>query len=98
MRKTLLVLVVVAGLTCVWLALRRNSIHQLTVRTYFRHAQSLQRGTAVWVDGVEVGSVSSISVRPELGERPVEVVIAIRTAYDLRIPNESIALLSVQGV
>jgi ABC-type transporter Mla subunit MlaD len=97
MRRTLLILVVFAAVICLWLALRENSIHRLSVRTYFRHAQSLQRGMAVWVDGVEVGSVTSVSLRPELGERPLEILMGIRTPFDLRIPNGSIASLSAQG-
>ena len=97
MRKTLLILALVVAI-CAWLVLRRSPSHRLSVRTYFRHAQSLQLGTPVWVDGVEAGSVTSINVRPELGERPVEVVMAIQTPYDLRVPNGSTASLSAQGV
>jgi phospholipid/cholesterol/gamma-HCH transport system substrate-binding protein len=98
MRKALFILAIVALVTCLWLTLRENSIRRLSVRTYFRNARSLQRGTPVRVDGVEVGFVTSVSVRPELGERPVEVLMEIRMPYDLRIPSGSIASLSAQGV
>jgi phospholipid/cholesterol/gamma-HCH transport system substrate-binding protein len=96
MRKGVLALIVIAVAICLWLSLRPPS--QLNVRTYFHNAANLQRDTSVWVDGVEVGSVTSVAVRPELGERPVEVLMTIRTPYELRIPKGSIASLSTQGV
>lgn len=86
-----------AALVCVWMALRRNSTHRLDVRTYFRHAD-LERGTLVSVDGLVLGSVKNVTVRPEVGERPVEVEMEIRTPYDLQIPTGSIAEVTSQGV
>jgi ABC-type transporter Mla subunit MlaD len=97
MRKMLLVLVVVLAAVGLWFSLQSHPTYRLSLRTYFHHAQSLQPGTPVWVDGVEVGSVTSISVRPELSELPVEVLMETRTPYDLRIRG-SIVSLSAQGV
>lgn len=63
-----------------------------------RHAQNVKRGMPVCVDGVNVGSVTSITVRPELGDRPVEVVLSLRTPYELRIPEGSTAQLAEPGI
>jgi ABC-type transporter Mla subunit MlaD len=53
---------------------------------------------AVRVDGVNVGTVTSVYVRPERSERPIEVLMAIRTSYDLAIPNDSLVTLTTDGV
>lgn len=50
------------------------------------------------VDGVVVGEAASLRVRPELGERPVEVQMTISTSYELGIPNDAMASLSTEGV
>jgi len=42
--------------------------------------------------------VQSVRVRPELGVRPVEVLMLISTPYELRIPNDSTVQLSTEGV
>jgi ABC-type transporter Mla subunit MlaD len=98
MRKVFIALVVCFGLLSVWLAFRKTPTHQLNVRTYFQNAQSLQRGTPVWIDGVQAGSVTDVRIRPEPSERPVEVLMAITTTYELSIPRDSRATLSAQGV
>lgn len=86
------------GLVGVWLTLREASIHRLKIKTYVSSAQTLKRGTPVWVDGVHVGSVTSVRLRPEVSGRPVEVVMQIETPYELTIPSDSVAKLSAQGV
>ena len=55
-------------------------------------------GAPVCVDGVKPGVVKSMRVRPELGERPVEVLMSISTGYELRIPNDSTVILSTEGI
>jgi len=52
----------------------------------------------VCVDGVQVGSVASVMVKPELGDRPVEVVLLLQTRYDLRIPVDSVAQVAEPGI
>jgi len=52
----------------------------------------------VCVDGVKLGVVTSVRVRPELGERPVEVLMAISTPYELHIPTDSTVAISTEGV
>jgi phospholipid/cholesterol/gamma-HCH transport system substrate-binding protein len=101
MRKLVLALIVVAGLVLVSFAVfrtARSTSYRLHVKTYFRTANSLKAGALVRVDGVDVGSVTSVRVRPELGEHPVEVLISVSTPYPLNIPNDSTASLSTAGV
>jgi phospholipid/cholesterol/gamma-HCH transport system substrate-binding protein len=98
MKKVLLTLAIAAIVLCVLLILRENSDHRLSVKTYFQNALDIRRGTAVWVDGVQVGSVADVRLRPELKERPVEISIAIRTPYELIIPEDSVARLETQTV
>ena len=98
MRKAALVFIVAVAAVILWLPLRRPPTHRITLTTYFRNGDGLQPKAAVRVDGVELGSVTSVSVRPEFGERPVEVVIEIATPYDLAIPNDSVVLLRTGGI
>jgi ABC-type transporter Mla subunit MlaD len=93
-----LILGIVAAAVFLLFAWREYSFHRLTLHAYYRHVQNVRKGMPVCVDGVEVGSVANVTVRPELGDRPVEVVLKVRTPYELRIPRDSIAALSSQGV
>ncbi len=98
MRSLLLTATLIVAATVLWFALRNSSVHHLTLRAYYQHAQNVKRGMPVCVDGVELGSVSSVTVRPELGDRPVEIVLELRTPYELRIPSGSTAQIAEQGV
>ena len=88
----------VLALAFLWTGLREQSVHRRTLYAYYRHVQHVQKGMPVCVDGVEVGSVASVTVRPELGERPVEIVLKLSTPYDLKIPGGSIAQISEPGI
>lgn len=98
MKKVLVSLTIAAIVLGALLLSRENSHHRLHVKTYFQNAQDIKRGTAVWVDGVQVGSVTDVRLRAELKERPVEISIVIITPYELIIPNDSIARVAAQGV
>ncbi len=98
MRKVALVFLVAVIAVILWLPLRKPPTHRMSLTTYFRNGGGLRASASVRVDGVDVGSVTSVRVRPELGERPVEVVMAIATPYDLAIPNDSNARLATQGL
>jgi ABC-type transporter Mla subunit MlaD len=98
MRKVALVFIVATTAVILSLPLRRPPSHHLSLTTYFRNGDGLQPKAPVRIDGVELGSVASVSVRPEFGERPVEVVMEIATPYDLAIPNDSVVLLRTGGI
>jgi hypothetical protein len=98
MRKLALVFIVVIAAAAIWLPFRKPATHRMNLTTYFRNAGGLLLKAPVRVDGVELGSVTSVRVRPELGERPVEVIMAIATSYDLAIPSDSVVLLVTGGL
>lgn len=100
MRRKVLLAAIMVGLSafCGWFALRRVSTHNLTLHAYFRHVQNVKKGMQVCVDGVQVGSVDSVTVRPELGDRPVEVVLSLSTPYELHIPKGSTAQVAEPGI
>jgi phospholipid/cholesterol/gamma-HCH transport system substrate-binding protein len=98
MRKFVLALVIVVALGCTWLVFRKPPTHSQNLKSYFQSGSSLKVGASVCVDGVKLGVVTSVRVRPELGERPVEVLMAISAPYELRIPNDSTVILSTEGV
>jgi ABC-type transporter Mla subunit MlaD len=89
---------VVVGSATVWFVLREPTAHRLTVRTYLRTTQNLKPDAMVKVDGVSVGAVKAVDLRPEFGERPVEVLMELRTPYELQIPSDSIASIYTDGV
>ncbi len=89
------VVVVAVGLM---LALARPSQHHLTVRCYFQDAQGLRAGARVRLAGVEVGSVTSVRVRPELRDHPAEVTMFLQTPYELNVPNDSVVTLETAGM
>jgi ABC-type transporter Mla subunit MlaD len=84
--------------TGLWFAARERSTYHLTLHAYYRHAEDVKRGMPVCVDGVALGSVASVTVRPELGDRPVDVVLKLRTPYELRIPEGSAAQVTEPGI
>jgi len=97
--KTLILSVTIVAVALGLLLLsRKNSHHQLNVTAYFQNAMDIKRGSSVWVDGVQVGAVSSVSISSKLKERPVEINMAMSTPYELIIPNDSVAMFATQGV
>ena len=89
---------VIFGLAVVFLTFAKHSEHQLQVKAYFLDAHGLRAGAPVRVAGVDVGRVTEVRVRPELKEHPAEVTMLLQTPYELRIPNDSIVLLSTAGL
>lgn len=76
----------------------RFETHNLHVRCYFQDAGGLQAGAPVRVAGVNVGKVTTVRVRPELRDHPVEVLMLLQTSYDLRIPNDAVVTLESAGM
>jgi phospholipid/cholesterol/gamma-HCH transport system substrate-binding protein len=71
---------------------------RLDLKCYFQNAQGLRPGARVRVAGVEVGSVTSVRVRPELRDHPAEVSMSLDTPYELKIPSGSVVALEAAGV
>ena len=72
--------------------------HRLTVKAYFSNVGGLREGANVRIAGVDIGSVKSVHVRPELGQEPVEVVMMLNPPYEIRIPSDSTVSLETAGV
>ena len=79
-------------------ATRPRGHHSLMVKAYFQNAQGLSNNASVRLAGVEVGRVSSVRARPEMRERPAEVIMILKTLYSLSIPSDSVASLSQEGM
>jgi ABC-type transporter Mla subunit MlaD len=87
----------IAGVT-LFLTLAKPPRQRLDLKCYFRNAQGLRPGARVRVAGVDVGSVTSVRVRPELRDHPVEVSMNLDTPYELKIPSDSVVELEAAGV
>lgn len=99
MRKAILVsTAVVVAASCAWIFWPKLSAHRLNLRAYYQHVQNVRKGMPVCVDGVQLGSVASVTVRPELGDRPVEVVLNLQSPYKLEIPVGSTAQVAEAGI
>ena len=89
------VVIVAVGLV---IALSRPAQFHLNAKCYFQNAQGLRAGAKVRLAGVEIGSVTSVRVRPELKDYPAEIVMSLETPYELNIPNDSVVTLETAGV
>jgi ABC-type transporter Mla subunit MlaD len=98
MRKVILVFVIVVGLASIWFVSTESRAHHLTVRTYFRTTENLKPDATVRFHGVDPGAVKAVNLRPELGKRPIEIVMELRNDHGLQIPNDSIASPATDGV
>ena len=76
----------------------RPERHKLRVHCYFEDAGGLRTGAPVAVAGVNVGSVTSVRVRPELRDHPAEVEMLLQTSYPLQIPNDSVVSVETAGL
>lgn len=72
--------------------------HKTVLKAYFTDGMGLRAGAPVRLAGVEIGSVRSVRVRPELKSAPVEVVMVLTPSYKLDIPNDSVASLATAGI
>ena len=98
MRRSILVVTVVSVGVCLSLFLRGTRTHRLTLHAYYSHVQNVKEGMPVCVDGVQVGAVARVTVRPELGDTPVELTLKLVTPYALGIPAGSIAQVVEPGI
>jgi ABC-type transporter Mla subunit MlaD len=79
-------------------AITKPPAHRLEFKCYFKDARGLRAGDKVRLAGVEVGSVTSVRVRPELREHPAEAIMVLQTSYPLSVPDDSIVTVETAGV
>jgi ABC-type transporter Mla subunit MlaD len=48
--------------------------------------------------GVDIGSVASVRVRPDVRDTPAEVIMALQTPYALRVPKDASVSVETEGV
>lgn len=69
------------------------------LRTYLPSASGLKKGSLVWLAGIEVGNVSSVSISPSADPaRAVEVTMKIYKSYHNSIREDSLASLGSIGL
>jgi phospholipid/cholesterol/gamma-HCH transport system substrate-binding protein len=99
MRKLILPgIVLVVLITLALFGRAKFSERTFQIKTYVENAQSLKPGARVDLAGVQVGTVLSVRPRPELKPNPVEVVMAVSTPYELKIPSDATVTLEQAGV
>jgi phospholipid/cholesterol/gamma-HCH transport system substrate-binding protein len=94
----LFILLITLIAAIVFAATRPRGHHSLMVKAYFQNAQGLTNHAPVRLAGVEIGRVSSVRARPEMRERPAEVIMILKTPYSLSIPSDAVASLSQAGL
>jgi phospholipid/cholesterol/gamma-HCH transport system substrate-binding protein len=70
----------------------------LRITTCFQDVGGLRSGASVRVAGVDVGSVLDVRAQPTERDCPGAVGLELRTSYDLKLPNDSVASISTAGV
>lgn len=98
LRIVLVVAIAAAILFLLVTPLRRLRYHRREVRVYFQDAQGLRAGAPVRMAGVDIGSIASVRVRPERPETPAEVIMALQTPYELKVPGDASVSLETEGV
>lgn len=87
-------LLVLAGLSVkkVW------SGSSLRLGTCFQDVSGLRSGAKVRLAGIEVGTVRDVRAQPTHKGCPGAVEIEVRTPYELRIPEDSVASTATAGL
>lgn len=93
-----LAIAVIATAMLLLFATLRPVGHRLLIKAYFDNGIGLHAGAAVRLAGVDVGAVKSVRALPERKEDPVEVILALSTPYELKIPNDSTVSLETAGL
>ena len=69
------------------------------LKTYFRSADGLRKGSLVWIAGIEGGNVATVNITSSSDpNRAVEVIMNIRREYEPMIREDSVAALGSIGL
>jgi phospholipid/cholesterol/gamma-HCH transport system substrate-binding protein len=71
---------------------------KLTLRTYFMNAGGLKAGAPVTLEGVTIGNIVKIRVRPERSPTPVEVILRVGGDYIHDLHTDSTTSVAQAGV
>ena len=99
LKKFIIVLLVVIGLTAIGsLFAGRFKPHRQVLKSCFADVQGLKRGAEVRIAGVDVGTVRSVRSNPQSKNCPAEIEMKVATAYELRIPRDSLTEIDTAGL
>jgi phospholipid/cholesterol/gamma-HCH transport system substrate-binding protein len=71
------------------LTTRNSSAETMHLKTFLRDGRGLENNAEVRIAGIRVGRVTSVRVKPELQQTPVEVELMIEPGYRLMVPADS---------
>ena len=98
LRKSILVLIIVVGVAAIGtLFINPLRYSRQDIKSCFDDAGGLRAGAAVRIAGVDVGTVRSVRANPQNKNCPAEIEMALATAYEIRIPKDSLAEINTAG-
>jgi ABC-type transporter Mla subunit MlaD len=98
-RKIILALIVATGIAVLGLfAIRKHAYSQQVIKTCLFDARGLRSGAGVRIAGVDVGIVRSVRANTQNKDCPAEIEMNIATAYELKIPKDSIVEIQSGGL
>lgn len=71
---------------------------QVRYHAFFENVEGLKRDSPVWLGGLEVGRVVSISFSPDLGDKKIDVIIEMSKSYAARVRTDCVARVGGRGV
>ena len=71
---------------------------QVRYHAFFENVEGLKRDSPVWLGGLEVGRVVSISFSPDLGDKKIDVIIEMSKSFAPRVRTDCVARVSGRGV
>ncbi len=79
---------------------KENRLFERQVRyhAFFENVEGLKRDSPVWLGGLEVGRVVSISFSPDLGDKKIDVVLEMSKTFAPRVRTDCVARVGGRGV
>ncbi|RYZ38091.1 MAG: MCE family protein, partial [Myxococcaceae bacterium] len=89
----------VAGVVVFFIGRESNLFQrQVIFHAYFNSVDGLSDQSPVWIGGLKVGRVNSVSFSPDLKDSRLQVELQVASAYANRIRKDSVAKLTSMGV
>jgi phospholipid/cholesterol/gamma-HCH transport system substrate-binding protein len=71
---------------------------QVRYHAFFENVEGLKRDSPVWLGGLEVGRVVSISFSPDLGDKKIDVIVEMSKSFAARVRTDCVARVGGRGV
>jgi len=99
LRRTTLVLIVAIGLAAIGILLiGRQPYARQHIKACFDDVQGLRSDATVRLAGVDIGTVRRVQANPQRKDCPAQVEMEVTTSYEIKIPKDSLAEVSIAGV